>query len=315
MSVHEIMPHMLNNIRRMAVSPRSLICRSYSYIYDINSIFVFDMDIIRGVVILTYLNRFYGEEDQTKTCGSQAQRVALVWHAPPPSRSGHRSTLHSARFLRSPGHTPGQIRNDPWCANRWATHQPGRQSLRLLPAHVLPGSGRLPKPMVWLAYCRKSGDRRKPTSFPKRSWPLSINCAPAKRRCRHRRSSSVFTSNSTWSSIVAASNALWPGGQKNASSPPLVPSPQAAAADDLVANYELLRTQVVGTQTREISRPGWALLVRQGLACWLATLSSPKPARVPGWTLNPSIMLPGTQSDVTNVLVTMVWSHYLKKTL
>jgi len=86
-------------------------------------------------------------------------------------------------------------------------------------------------------------------------------------------------------------------------------------APDLVANYEALRGQVLGAQTGEQSSPGWVLLVRQGLAAWLQTARSPTPPLpfLPSSISTPEVVLAGLQSELTHVLVTMVWSHFQEK--
>ena len=88
-----------------------------------------------------------------------------------------------------------------------------------------------------------------------------------------------------------------------------------APADDLVANYEALRRQVLGARTGEPSSPGWVLLVRQGLAAWLQTAWSPAPPirPLPSSSSTPEGVLVGLQSELTHVLVTMVWSHFQQK--
>ena len=85
-----------------------------------------------------------------------------------------------------------------------------------------------------------------------------------------------------------------------------------APADDLVANYEALRGQVLGTRTVP-SSPGWDLLVRQGLAAWLQTACSPTPPLLPTASATPVVALPGLQSELTHLLLTMVWSHFQEK--
>ena len=94
-----------------------------------------------------------------------------------------------------------------------------------------------------------------------------------------------------------------------------MPLPQLAAVNELLANYETLRGQVVGAQAAGASRAGWVLLVRQGLAGWLQRASLPKSAPLPGSSASPVVVLPGLQSEVANVLITMVWSHYRDKPL
>jgi hypothetical protein len=86
-----------------------------------------------------------------------------------------------------------------------------------------------------------------------------------------------------------------------------------AAANVLVANYETLRGQVLGSQLGGGSSPGWARLVRQGLAVWLQTVSLPTPAPLPAASATPVVALPGLQSEMANILITMVWSHYQEK--
>jgi hypothetical protein len=88
-----------------------------------------------------------------------------------------------------------------------------------------------------------------------------------------------------------------------------------APADDLVANYEALRGQVLGARTGEPSSSGWVLLVRHGLAAWLQTTWSPKPLirPLPSSSSTPEVVLAGLQSELTRVLVTMVWSHFQQK--
>ncbi len=86
-----------------------------------------------------------------------------------------------------------------------------------------------------------------------------------------------------------------------------------AAANVLVANYETLRCQVLGSQCAGGSSPGWGCLVRQGLAAWLQTFSLPTTAHLPAACATPVVALAGLQSEITNILITMVWSHYQKK--
>jgi hypothetical protein len=86
-----------------------------------------------------------------------------------------------------------------------------------------------------------------------------------------------------------------------------------ASANELVANYETLRGQVLGSQLEGGSSSGWARLVRQGLAAWLQTVSLPTPAPLPAASAN-SVAMAGLQSEVANVLITMIWNHYQEKT-
>jgi len=57
------------------------------------------------------------------------------------------------------------------------------------------------------------------------------------------------------------------------------------------------------------------VLVRQGLAAWLSAAGSAKPTSIPVSSTTLEGILPGLQSEVANVLTTMVWSHYLQKPL
>ncbi len=86
-----------------------------------------------------------------------------------------------------------------------------------------------------------------------------------------------------------------------------------AAANVLVANYETLRCQALGSQCGGGSSPGWGCLVREGLAAWLQTFSLPTTAHLPAACATPVVALAGLQSEITNILITMVWSHYQKK--
>ena len=83
-----------------------------------------------------------------------------------------------------------------------------------------------------------------------------------------------------------------------------------APANELVANYETLRGQVLGAQTGNGSSSGWARLVRHGLAAWLQSFSLPTPVPLPTASATPAVALPSLQSELTHVLVTMVWSHF-----
>jgi hypothetical protein len=85
-----------------------------------------------------------------------------------------------------------------------------------------------------------------------------------------------------------------------------------APANELVANYETLRGQVLGFQLEGSSSSGWARLVRQGLAAWLQTVSLPTPAPLPAASATP-VALAGLHSEMANILITMVWSHYQEK--
>lgn len=90
--------------------------------------------------------------------------------------------------------------------------------------------------------------------------------------------------------------------------------PQLAPAGDLVANYETLRGQILGAQNGEGSSPGWACLARHGLAAWLQSVSLPTPSPLPAASATPLAALAGLQSEVANILTTMVLCHYQEKT-
>jgi len=66
----------------------------------------------------------------------------------------------------------------------------------------------------------------------------------------------------------------------------------------------------LGTQTGTGGHAGWALLVRQGLAAFLSTASAPKPTPLLGSSAIAAGVPPGLQSELTDILITMVTNHY-----
>jgi transposase len=103
--------------------------------------------------------------------------------------------------------------------------------------------------------------------------------------------------------------------KKNSNDPTAVPHPPVGAAADLVANYEVLRAQVLGAPAGGPSGWGWAPLVRQGLAAWLGTVPAAEVLGLPRLNATPAVALPGLQQQVANLLVTMVWNHYQNSAL
>ena len=86
------------------------------------------------------------------------------------------------------------------------------------------------------------------------------------------------------------------------------------AAADLAASYEALRAQVLGSPAAG-GASGWTLLVRRGLAAWLCTVPVAASVGRPPLNRRPAPVAPELQPQVANILVTMLWNHYLNPPL
>ena|SRR6266403_2532831 len=143
MSVSEIMPYVLDNIRLTGFSASKPECRMYALLIDTFPIFSVDKELLIGVFILTYSNAPSCEQNQNFAPRPQAQGLAPFGNPPSPSQTSDRFTLRSTRLFRSPRHASGQIRNAPPSSDRWASHQLHHLRLWLLSSHFLPSPSRL----------------------------------------------------------------------------------------------------------------------------------------------------------------------------
>lgn len=137
------MPPVSNNNCRCEFWHSSIMSHRYALLSVLFRNVLLDKSGIVGVFRFTHLNALSREEDQNFASRPQTPVLAPVRHSPSPSQTRDRLSLCSARLLRSPRYTPGQIRNAPPSSDRWASDQPHRDCLRMLSAYLLPSPSRL----------------------------------------------------------------------------------------------------------------------------------------------------------------------------